>query len=125
MSSHDNQNHAGNHWQAAELHELAAHAHSAAAEDHGKQEHQSGQEHTRQALEHSSLAHLLSTQHSDPKTVNEHGIARFGHEQIAKMAHDLWLHRGSPEGSSEEDWFRAAALLRGHSIRPDGEPVKT
>ena len=29
------------------------------------------------------------------------------HEQIASLAYALWQQRGCPEGSSEEDWFRA------------------
>jgi hypothetical protein len=44
--------------------------------------------------------------------VNEHGIATFGHEDIAALAHALWLARGCPEGSPEEDWFRATQELR-------------
>jgi Protein of unknown function (DUF2934) len=28
-------------------------------------------------------------------------------EQIAALAHALWRERGCPEGSPEEDWFRA------------------
>ena len=30
---------------------------------------------------------------------------------IAKLAYQLWLQRGSPEGSPEEDWYRAEMLL--------------
>jgi len=36
-------------------------------------------------------------------------------EQIAKLAYTLWQQRGSPEGSPEEDWFRAEEKLRTHS----------
>ena len=45
-------------------------------------------------------------------TVNEHGFAVFGHQDIAALAHALWESRGCPEGSPEEDWFRAAQELR-------------
>jgi hypothetical protein len=34
------------------------------------------------------------------------------HEQIAALAHALWQERGCPEGSPEEDWFRAEEELR-------------
>jgi hypothetical protein len=30
---------------------------------------------------------------------------------VAKLAYQLWLQRGSPEGSPEEDWYRAETLL--------------
>jgi hypothetical protein len=32
-------------------------------------------------------------------------------DAIAKLAYDLWIERGCPEGSPEEDWFRASGLL--------------
>jgi hypothetical protein len=31
---------------------------------------------------------------------------------VAKLAYQLWLQRGSPEGSPEEDWYRAETLLQ-------------
>jgi len=33
-------------------------------------------------------------------------------EEISVMAHELWLLRGSPEGSPEEDWFEAERRLK-------------
>jgi hypothetical protein len=33
-------------------------------------------------------------------------------EQIASLAHALWLERGCPGGSSEEDWFKAEQVIR-------------
>jgi hypothetical protein len=48
------------------------------------------------------------------KATNGHGAALFGHEDIATLAYELWRARGCPEGSPEEDWFRAAERLRSH-----------
>ena len=31
------------------------------------------------------------------------------HEGVAKLAHQLWEHRGSPQGDSLADWFEAEA----------------
>ncbi len=31
---------------------------------------------------------------------------------IRDKAHELWLERGSPEGTADEDWYRAEQLLR-------------
>ncbi|SRR5579864_268173 len=108
---YNNGSHYENHPRAAELHNSAAHAHRMAAEAHEKQDHQTGQEHSRQALEHSRQAYEQSGRaHRD--SVNEHGIAIFGHEDIAILAHALWEARGCPEGSPEEDWFHAAQQLR-------------
>ncbi len=102
---YNNGSHYENHQQAAELHDLAAHAHRSAEEHRGKQDHLTGAEHSRQALEHSKEAyeHTLQT---------HHGIAPFGHEEIAARAHQIWQSKGCPEASAEEDWFRAAAELR-------------
>ena len=107
----NNGSHWENHQTAAELHEAAAHAHRSAAEHRGEQEHLTGQEHSRQALEHSRVAYerSLETHHA---TQNEHGIATFGHDEIAARAHEIWIANGRPEGSAEADWFQAALELR-------------
>jgi hypothetical protein len=34
------------------------------------------------------------------------------HKRIARLAYSYWEARGRPDGSSEEDWFRAEAELR-------------
>jgi Protein of unknown function (DUF2934) len=33
------------------------------------------------------------------------------YEEIAKLAYQFWEERGRPEGSSNEDWFRAESRL--------------
>lgn len=33
-------------------------------------------------------------------------------EQIATLAHALWIERGCPEGTPEVDWFQAQEQLR-------------
>jgi hypothetical protein len=33
--------------------------------------------------------------------------------EIARLAYQLWLSRGCPEGSPDEDWFHAEQELRG------------
>jgi hypothetical protein len=49
-------------------------------------------------------------------TVRESGLATTGHEEISEpenqhevgaLAYELWQARGCPDGTSEEDWFRA------------------
>jgi hypothetical protein len=32
--------------------------------------------------------------------------------EIATVAYQLWLERGCPHGSDQEDWFRAEAMLK-------------
>jgi hypothetical protein len=85
------------HRQAAELHNLAAHAHHVAAEEHGKKDYLTGQESSRQAREHSETAHQ--------QTAQIHSAAK--HEELSNLAHELWQSRGCPEGTPDEDWFRA------------------
>src|ERR1700674_2837534 len=99
---YNNGSHYESHQRAAELHDSAAHAHRSAAEAHEKQDHQTGQELSRRALEHSQQAHKETGQ-LRPDAVNEHGIAIFGHKEIATLAHALWRARGCPEGSPDED----------------------
>lgn len=33
------------------------------------------------------------------------------HDDIARLAYQLWLDRGAPEGSSELDWLQAESTL--------------
>ena len=109
---YNNGSHYENHQRAAELHDSAAHAHRV-AEQQGKQDHLTGHEHSRQALEHSQEAHRFS----QAATVG-HGIAAFGHDDIAALAHELWRARGCPDGSPQVDWFQAAEELRSRAERP-------
>jgi hypothetical protein len=108
---YNNGSHYENHQRAAELHDLAAHAHRTAAEQPSQQDHQTGQQRSRQALEH-SLEAYRHTQEVHPKATNEHGIALFGHAEIAALAYELWQARGCAQGSHEKDWFDAAEQLR-------------
>jgi hypothetical protein len=102
---YNNGSHYENHQRAAELHDVAAHAHRSAEEHRGQQDHLTGAEHSRQALEHSEDAH--------GHTFRTHqGAAPFGHQEIAARAHAIWQSKGCPEGSADEDWFRAAEELR-------------
>jgi Protein of unknown function (DUF2934) len=101
--------HYENHQRAAELHEIAAHAHRSAEELRGKQDHLSGEERSRQSLEHSRNAHEFTAQ-VHMNTV--HGVPAFGHKEIAARAHQIWLEKGSPEGSADADWYQAAEELR-------------
>jgi hypothetical protein len=103
---YDSGSHYENHQRAAELHDAAAHAHRL-AEQQGKQDHLTAHEHSRQALEHSQRAY----QHTQT-AAGGHGIPTFGHDDIAALAHELWRARGCPDGSPQEDWFRAAEELR-------------
>ncbi len=108
---YNNGSHYENHQRAEELHGQAAHAHRSAAETRDKQDHLTGQQQSRGSPGGLSGPH----DHTGPASrnaVNEHGFAIFGHEDIAALAHQLWQARGCPEGSPEEDWFRAARELR-------------
>jgi hypothetical protein len=102
--------HYENHQRAAELQDGAAHAHRV-AEQQGKQDHLTGHEQSRQASEHHN-GHDTAT----GATVG-HGIAAFGHAEIAARAYEIWQERGCPQGSAEEDWYRAAEELRARSYR--------
>jgi len=101
---YNNGSHYENHQRAEELHDGAAHAHRV-GEQHGKQDHLTAHEHSRQQLEHFPEPHKMG-----------HGIASFGHNEIAALAHELWQGRGCPLGSPEEDWFRAVEQLRSHAL---------
>ena len=100
---------------AAEHHDLAGHAHRSGAEHHGKEDHLTGHESSRHLLEHSNQAYLhAQKEHQGTRT--EHGANVIAHEakeqDIAALAYELWQGRRCPEGSPDEDWFRAVEQLR-------------
>ena len=103
--------HYENHQRATELEDGAAHAHRVGELD-GKQEHLTGNEHTRQTFEH-----VQEDQRQGHKATVGHGIAAFGHNEIAAFAHELWQARGCPEGSPDEDWHEAVKELRSRATR--------
>jgi hypothetical protein len=107
---YNNGSHYENHQRAAELQEGAAHAHRV-GEEHGKQDHLTGHEHSRLAAEHS----VHSKEDSRVATTG-HGAVAFGYAEIAALAHDLWVARGCPDGSPEEDWSRAVKELRSRNL---------
>jgi len=100
---------------AAEKQNLAAHAHLTGAVQHGQADHLSGHERSRQALEHSNKAYLhLLPGHQEEGTGQ--GIDVIAHaakeQEIAALAYEFWQARRGPEGSPEEDWFRAIEELK-------------
>ncbi len=105
-----NGSHYENHPKAAEMHDLAAHAHFSAS-GHGQEEHLTDHERSRIALEHSGAAN----DESHKATVG-HGVKAFNHADIAALAHEHWVARGCPAGSSDEDWFTAVKELRSRAV---------
>jgi hypothetical protein len=105
-SRYRDSSHYENHEQAGEIENKAAHDHLV-AEQHGKQTHLTGHESSRHASEHEQGAR----EEEHVPTVG-HGIPAFGHAEIEVLAYELWQARGCPEGSPEEDWYRAAEQLR-------------
>jgi hypothetical protein len=105
-SRYDHGSHYEKHPRAAELNAGATHTHET-GELHGKQDHATASEQSHQEFErvHESQPHVHET------TVG-HGIAAFGHNDIAALAYQLWEARGCPQGSPDEDWFEAVRQLR-------------
>jgi hypothetical protein len=99
---------------AAERHDLAAHAHWAGAEHHGKEDHLTGHESSRQDLEYSHTAYLHEQREHQETRADRHLTAHEARQQqeIASLAYRLWQGRCCPEGSPDEDWFRAVEELR-------------
>ena len=61
------------------------------------------------------MAAHATQQAASPETSVESTEPRPLHEQIASLAYALWQERGYPEGSPEEDWFRAEQALLARS----------
>jgi hypothetical protein len=52
---------------------------------------------------------------------SEPTATKTGGTRVASLAYELWLQRGCPIGSDQDDWFQAETILRSQSE----EPVKT
>ena len=100
---YNNGSHYENHQRAEELHDVAAHAH--ATGEHREKASISPDTSIPAKRSNTTLNGTLTAE-------NAHGIATFGHADIAALAYELWQARGCPHGSPEEDWFHAAAELR-------------
>jgi hypothetical protein len=50
-----------------------------------------------------------------------------GTDEVAKLAHDLSLSRGCPDGSPLEDWYEAERILQDHaeSMTPPPEEISS
>jgi hypothetical protein len=50
----------------------------------------------------------------EPEPVTESGRSETPYDQaeIARLAYEYWQARGCPDGSPEDDWFRAERELR-------------
>lgn len=55
------------------------------------------------AMETTQLSESIARAESEGMVLHSNG----GREEIARLAYQLWHARGCPEGSPEEDWFRA------------------
>ena len=53
----------------------------------------------------------METRQSDRVHEGHADVHRPLHEEIARRAYELWEQRGRPNGSREEDWFRAESEL--------------
>ena|SRR5271166_3770831 len=54
--------------------------------------------------------HRASRQSDEPLFISEELTAE--HQRIARLAYSYWQERGCPDGSSEQDWFRAEQVLQ-------------
>ena len=48
-----------------------------------------------------------------PEPASRTGGGAIAQEAISRRAYELWLERGCPEGSPDEDWYKAESELRG------------
>jgi len=99
-----------NHERANELESFPTHAHGA-ADKHGQQDHLRSSE----LSSRTGLSGDAEYPHFDRSTTG-HGVMQFGHSDIAALAHEFWCERGCPEGSPDEDWFRAVKELRSRAL---------
>ena len=75
-------------------------------------------------------AELVSRQAAAPRrrVLRATAVEPLSHDEIARLAHELWQARGCPHGSAEVDWLRAEQELQREINRNNCEldfPKKT
>ena len=48
----------------------------------------------------------------EPEEADGPATVSFPHDEIAALAYSYWQARGCPDGTREEDWFRAEEELK-------------
>ena len=57
----------------------------------------------------------MSRQTTQEIKMADRSDSSLNHETVEAMAYQIWLERGRPIGSDQEDWYRAEAELKGKS----------
>jgi hypothetical protein len=56
---------------------------------------------------------------SAPTLIEDRRVdSQVAQSEIAELAYELWLNRGCPSGSSEEDWFEAERRIGSRTLVP-------
>ena len=53
----------------------------------------------------------MSRQVNEKRSMENRSRLPVDHEMVQAMAYQLWLQRGCPTGTEQEDWFRAEKEL--------------
>lgn len=56
---------------------------------------------------------MSSPSHVDEDFASDGSFSQPPDDEISTLAHQLWVERGCPNGSPDDDWFRAEAELKG------------
>lgn len=51
-------------------------------------------------------------QASPKDEAQQDGVSDLDHGRIAALAYEIWVARGEPEGTEDEDWYEAERRLR-------------
>jgi hypothetical protein len=54
----------------------------------------------------------------EAEAIAGNGASGIAEDAISKRAYELWLERGCPEGSPEQDWYQAESEMRSHGGQP-------
>jgi len=73
-------------------------------------------EHTRRNAATTSTGAAGAAVAFEPAAERGNVVPVIDHNQIALLAYSYWEARGCPDGSPEEDWFRADGELRKKAV---------
>jgi len=73
----------------------------------------------------SDAATTMPEMGAESETAKTAATVSLPESEIAAVAHQLWLDKGCPVGSDQEDWFRAEGLLRIALVAQCEDPLRT
>jgi len=60
----------------------------------------------------------------EPEAIAGDDVSAIATDTVSRRAYELWLERGCPEGSPEQDWYQAESEVKGRAEHRAAKPFE-